>query len=202
MMDRRYQVFLSSTYKDLIEERSEAIQALLELDCMPSGMELFPAANDTQWKWIQQVIDESDYYIVIIGGRYGTIHKERQISYTEMEYRYAIETGKPTLAFLHQDLTSLPLSKSETVQKNKRKLNEFRELCERQLCKYWSNPQDLAAKISRSLTQLIRRQPAVGWIKADQISHQQRDELIRLKQENIELKEKLRELTGSVSGVF
>jgi hypothetical protein len=60
-MDKRYQVFVSSTYVDLIPERNEVMQALLELKCMPAGMELFPAANETQWNWIKKVIDESDY---------------------------------------------------------------------------------------------------------------------------------------------
>lgn len=101
-MDKRYQVFVSSTYTDLHEERAEVMQALLELDCMPSGMELFPAANEEQWEWIKKVIDESDYYLVILGGRYGSISKKTGYSYTEMEYRYAVETGKPVIGFLHE----------------------------------------------------------------------------------------------------
>lgn len=48
-LERRFQVFVSSTYLDLREARGEVMQALLELDCMPAGMELFPAANDDQW---------------------------------------------------------------------------------------------------------------------------------------------------------
>lgn len=47
-MDKRYQVFISSTYADLQDERQEVIQALLELDCIPAGMELFPAASEDQ----------------------------------------------------------------------------------------------------------------------------------------------------------
>jgi hypothetical protein len=35
------------------------MQALLELDCIPSGMELFPAAAETQWSLIQRVIGEA-----------------------------------------------------------------------------------------------------------------------------------------------
>lgn len=93
-IDKRYQVFVSSTYKDLQEERQEIMQALLELDCIPSGMELFPAANDDQWTLTKKVIDDSDYYIVIIAGRYGSVGPEGY-SYTEMEYRYALETKKP-----------------------------------------------------------------------------------------------------------
>jgi len=53
-MDKRYQVFVSSTYADLQEERQEVMQALLELDCIPAGMELFPAANEDQWTLIRR----------------------------------------------------------------------------------------------------------------------------------------------------
>lgn len=58
-MDKRYQVFVSSTYADLQDERQEVMQALLELDCIPAGMELFPAANEDQWTLIKKVIDDS-----------------------------------------------------------------------------------------------------------------------------------------------
>ena len=47
-MDKRYQVFICSTFKDLQEERHEVMQVLLGLDCIPSGMELFLATNETQ----------------------------------------------------------------------------------------------------------------------------------------------------------
>ena len=57
-MDKRYQVFVSSTYADLKEERSKVIQALMEMDCIPAGMELFPAADEEQWAFIQKVIDD------------------------------------------------------------------------------------------------------------------------------------------------
>ena len=65
-MEIKYQVFVSSTYKDLLEERQEVIQALLELDCIPVGMELFPATDDDQWTLIKRLIDDCDYYILII----------------------------------------------------------------------------------------------------------------------------------------
>ena len=68
--DKRYQVFVSSTYDDLQDERKEVMQALLELDCIPAGMELFPASSEDQWSLIKRVIDDCDYYILIIGGRY------------------------------------------------------------------------------------------------------------------------------------
>lgn len=45
-MDKRYQVFISSTYVDLQEERQSVLQTLMEMDCIPAGMELFPAADE------------------------------------------------------------------------------------------------------------------------------------------------------------
>ena len=73
IMDKKHQVFVSSTYEDLQVERQEVMHVLLELGCIPSGMELFPAANDSQWELIKGVIDDCDYYVVIIAGRYGSI---------------------------------------------------------------------------------------------------------------------------------
>src|ERR1043166_3605727 len=99
-MDKRYQVFVSSTYEDLKEERQEVIQALLELDCIPSGMELFPAASEDQWTLIKRVIDDCDYYLVIVGGRYGSVGPDKK-SFTQMEYEYAVSRNKPVIAFLH-----------------------------------------------------------------------------------------------------
>ena len=71
-MDKRYQVFVSSTYADLKEERRAVIQTVVELDCIPAGMELFPAADEEQLAFIKRVIDDCDYYLLIIGGRYGS----------------------------------------------------------------------------------------------------------------------------------
>ena len=62
----KYQVFVSSTYVDLIEERKEITQAILEANCIPAGMELFPASNKSQWDFIKKVIYDSDFYLVIL----------------------------------------------------------------------------------------------------------------------------------------
>lgn len=191
-MDKRYQVFVSSTYVDLVEERAEVMQALLELDCMPSGMELFPAANEEQWEWIKKVIDESDYYLVIIGGRYGTVSRKTGLSYTEMEYRYAIDIGKPVIGFLHKAPEKIESGKTEKAHESIQKLDDFRELVASKLCKYWSSPADLGAKASRSITQLIKHQPAVGWVKTNSISETSSKDLLGLIKRNEELEEKLR----------
>ena len=81
-MEKRYQVFVSSTFADLKEERRRVMQALMEMDCIPAGMELFPAADEEQWVFIRRVIDDCDYYLLIVGGRYGSVTPEG-VSYAE-----------------------------------------------------------------------------------------------------------------------
>lgn len=130
MIDKRYQVFVSSTFTDLIPERQEITQALLELDCIPAGMELFPAANEDQWTLIKKVIDDCDYYLVIIAGKYGSIGPDG-ISYTEMEYRYALLKNKPIIAFLHKDIGRIAALNVEEKQENEIKLENFRELAKK-----------------------------------------------------------------------
>lgn len=186
-MDKRYQVFVSSTYEDLQAERQEVMHALLELDCIPAGMELFPAADEEQWSLIKKVIDDCDYYIVIIGGRYGSVGPDG-ISYTEMEYRYALEKEKPIIAFLHKDPDTLIAKKTEKKPESQKLLVEFRKLAEQKMCKYWLNSQELGSVVSRSLIKLIKTNPAVGWVKADILPD------IETTKELLELRKKVDEL--------
>lgn len=164
-MDKRYQVFVSSTYEDLREERQQVMQALLELDCIPAGMELFPASDDDQWTLIKRVIDDCDYYLVISAGRYGS-SGPGGIGYTEMEYDYAIEVGKPVIAFLHEDVGKLPMELCEDDPEQRKKLEAFREKAKTKVARFWTSPDDLAGKISRSVAQLKKTHPAEGWVKA------------------------------------
>jgi len=145
-MEKRYQVFVSSTYADLREERQEVIQALLELDCIPAGMELFPAADDDQWTLIRKVIDDCDYYIVIVAGRYGSRGPGGK-SYTQMEYEYAIEKGKPVIAFLHENPGKIPSDRTENTEEGKAALEAFRQLTKKKACKFWSSQKELGSVV-------------------------------------------------------
>src|SRR5436309_2008295 len=106
-MDKRYQVFVSSTYTDLRVERQHVSHALLSIGCIPTGMELFPASNENQLTFIKKVIADCDYFLLILAGRYGSV-AEDGISYTEKEFDYASRRGMPIIAFLHRNPVSLP----------------------------------------------------------------------------------------------
>jgi hypothetical protein len=187
-MERKYQVFVSSTYQDLTDERQEVIQALLELDCIPVGMELFPAADDDQWTLIKRLIDDCDYYILIIGGRYGSLNKEG-LSYTQMEYEYALVKEIPIISFLHKNPEIIATGKSEKDPDSTKKLNEFRDLAQKKMCRYWDNAIDLGSQVSRSLVKLIKDKPRDGWVKASLLPSQEvTKEILELKNENELLK--------------
>ncbi len=190
-MEKRYQVFVSSTFRDLELERQEVMHALLELDCIPAGMELFPAANETQWNLIKKVIDDCDYYLLILGGRYGSIGPEG-VSYTEMEYRYALATRKPTIAFLHRSPRKIIADNSESSLEGKERLQAFRTAVEKKLCKHWETPQELGSVVSRSLIQLIKSTPAVGWVRANELADREATmELLQLRRKVDELQAEL-----------
>ena len=90
MLNKRYQIFISSTYEDLIDIRKKATEEILKMGHIPIGMELFNPDDAEQWKQIKQFIDSSDYYIIIVGNKYGSLTK-KGISYTEKEYNYALK---------------------------------------------------------------------------------------------------------------
>ncbi|WP_261935755.1 DUF4062 domain-containing protein [Sphingomonas bisphenolicum] len=163
----RHQVFVSSTFTDLIEERTEVIQALWELDCIPTGMEAFVASNESQWEVIRKVIDECDYYVLIIGGRYGSVTDDG-VSYTEKEYRYAKKIGLPVLAFVHGNPETIPAGKTEKVEANRLKLEAFRTavMAEHPI-RSWSSASELGGLVSRSLVREIKVNPRPGWIRND-----------------------------------
>lgn len=164
-MEKRYQVFVSSTYTDLKDARREVVQALLQMNCIPAGMELFPAADEEQLQFIQRVIDDCDYYILILAGRYGSVDEEG-ISYTEREFDYAVKQGVPVLAFVHSNPASLPDEQRESEQEMITRHVVFRTKVQTgRVVKEWMNPSELPGLVALSLPHTIRAKPRPGWIR-------------------------------------
>jgi hypothetical protein len=193
MGDTRYQVFVSSTFSDLKEERARVSQALMEMNCIPAGMELFPATDEEQFSFIRTVIDESDYYVLIIGGRYGSVTSEG-ISYTEKEYDYAISRGMEICAFIHSAPETIPSGKTDLNQDLRAALDRFKtRVSSGRLVKYWDDPKDLPGKVVISLNSAIRRKPAIGWIRGNREAPPEAlNEIMTLREENAKLKQSLR----------
>ena len=112
---KKYQVFISSTYEDLKEERAAVSKTLLDLGCIPIGMEQFPASGMSQMEYIVKILVTCDYYILILAGRYGSIDPTDGIGYTEKEYDYAVTNGIPVMSFIIDDIGKLPIEKCEEI---------------------------------------------------------------------------------------
>lgn len=193
-MEKRYQVFISSTYEDLKEERKEIIEQLLNAKYIPAGMEMFAASNEEQFKYIKKIIDNCDYYVLILGARYGSVNAKSEKSFTEMEYDYAIEKGIPVLAFVHRDPENIIADKRE--KDNPKLFSQFRDkvLKNSKMSKMWSNKGELISNVIISLVQIADEFPRNGWVRDEQNTtellaqiNQLRLENEALKNENIEL---------------
>jgi Domain of unknown function (DUF4062) len=195
-MDKRFQVFVSSTFDDLRDERRQVINTLMGMDCIPAGMELFPASDEEQLQFIKRIIDDCDYYIVIVGGRYGTL-TSNGLSYTEREYDYAVERGIPVLAFL-QNPSDIPPGTAGGDGSGVL-LSAFREKLTRgRIAKVWSTASELAGVVAVSLGKTIRAYPAVGWVRANQVaSSDVLTELNEVRKRNEELTRTVAELSAA-----
>lgn len=148
-------IFVSSTFEDLTEARKKVFEAILGLGCRPVGMEGFGAADLQPWEKIKREIDEADCCVLVMAGRYGSVD-ENGVSYTEKEYRYAVERGKPVLIFLHKDIESLPGRSLEKDPELRAKLQSFRKLCLQRQCSFWETEGGLEAQVTRSLAKFIQ----------------------------------------------
>jgi len=159
---KRYQVFVSSTFEDLKEERQKVIQAILKAGCIPVGMEYFPAADEEQFSYIKRVIDSSDYCVLLVGGRYGTRAPDK-ISYTEKEYAYAKKRGLKVIALLGSPRAGRP----RQSPKDMKSLEAFRKkLLGSRLVERWNTIDQLEGMVSRNLDEAIKQYPARGWTRA------------------------------------
>jgi len=190
MEEKKYQIFVSSTYKDLVKAREKVIKTILTLYHFPVGMEMFSADDAEQWEIIKETINISDYYIVIIGHKYGSETAEG-LSFTEKEYDYAKEQKIPVLAFIRKrDVATKPEERDDDQDKIS-KLNDFIDKATKnKMCDFWENEDELAKQVAVALFKFTRKTPRIGWIRADMaMSPEVSEELTKLSRENRELRE-------------
>ena len=189
MNNKKYQVFISSTYADLMEERKKILDVLFIADCIPAGMEAFVATDIEQFEVIKKVIDLCDYYVLIIGRRYGSIHPDTGKSYTEMEYDYAIEQGIPVLVFAIDDNMGLAPGKIETDEDKAEKLKNFRaRALKNRLASIWNSTEDLTGKLAISIMKAKAEIKRPGWQRAVDFDEASlRREIMELKSANEQL---------------
>lgn len=197
MREKKLQVFVSSTYTDLIEERQAAVEAILSSGNIPAGMELFAAGDESQMTVIKRWIDESDIYLLILGGRYGAIEKNSGKSYTQLEYEYALEQKKPLFAVVITDkgldVKIEKLKKDALEQEVPQKLKEFRQVVLSNISRFWDDKKDIKIAIHETLADFGYRKELIGWIRADKAidAGPLAEQIAALVKENNELRARL-----------
>ncbi|MEX3007308.1 DUF4062 domain-containing protein [Hoeflea sp. TYP-13] len=167
MQDKRFSVFISSTFEDLREERQAVQDAVLSAGDFPVQMESFPAADEDQFEFIKTLIDKCDYYVLIVAGRYGT-PADDGVSYTEKEYYYAKSRNIAVLVMLHGDPGSIPAAKTETTDDGKKRLAKFvEEVSTGRLRKTWITTGDLKHAVRDALDNAKATRPSIGWVRGD-----------------------------------
>ncbi|HEU4881175.1 MAG TPA: DUF4062 domain-containing protein, partial [Longimicrobium sp.] len=202
---KKLQVFVSSTYTDLRDERQAAVEAILSAGHIPAGMELFTAGDQSQMDVIRRWIDESDVFLLILGGRYGSIEPRTKKSYIHLEYEYATEQGKPLFAVVLDeaalDKRVRKAGKSAIEIDNPEKLRDFRKIVLSKVIRFWSDLRDIKLAIHEKMSEFNRRSDLIGWIPGDQAVSAGliAEELARVTKENGELRRQLAHATMSVT---
>ena len=199
IMKKKLQVFISSTYKDLQDERQAAVEAVLSTNNIPAGMELFKAGNNSQWETIKRWINDSDVYMLILGGRYGSIEPTSKKSYTHLEYEYAISQNIPVFAtvlsdnFLADKVKNGQNADDIYEHDNKALYEEFKELVMSKMVKPVDDCKDIKLAIHESISELKDEYDFEGWTRgvSDSTYRNLVEQNSKLVQENKELKEQL-----------
>ena len=176
---KKYQIFISSTYTDLQRERQAVFNAIMQIHQFPIGMEYFTASDDNQWNVIQELIDCSDYYVLIIGKRYGSLIENGEyigISYTHREFEYALSKGIPILAFIKSDEACFEGKSFETDSEKMRKLIDFTEEVKKgRLVKWFKTPGELSLQVIAALNNSFQKNDRPGWIRGDKNNLEEHD---------------------------
>jgi hypothetical protein len=172
------------------EERQASVEAILKSGNIPAGMELFTAGNESQLQTIMRWIDESDIYLLLLGGRYGSVEPSSGLGYTEVEYDYAVSQKKPYFAVVITesglDKKIASLGKDAIEQVEGKKLKEFRDKVLSNISSFYNEPKEIKLAIHETLQEFRDRYNFSGWI-----SGKDSEKLEILMNENRELRLKL-----------
>lgn len=172
-MTKKYQIFISSTFTDMVEERQAAVEAILKAGHIPAGMELFTAGSGPQLEVIKEWIDDSDIYMLLLGGRYGSIEPTTGLSYTELEFRHAKEQSKPIFSVVIRDAALEAKVKNHglaAVEKNEpQKLKAFKDRVTSEMCEFYSDTKDIKLAVHAAVPAIEKKSKPQGWVRAGSV---------------------------------
>lgn len=151
------QIFISSTYKDLIPHREIIWDMLLSLDLNISGMEKFGARPEKPLETCLKEVEESDIFIGIIGMRYGSVDTKTGKSFTQLEYEKAVDLGLEVLVYMIDEKNALIRADSIDPE-NHIKLKDFKStLSNSHTIDHFISEKDLVSKLKTKLVDSHKR---------------------------------------------
>ncbi|HKZ40073.1 MAG TPA: DUF4062 domain-containing protein, partial [Candidatus Hodarchaeales archaeon] len=149
-------VFISSTYKDLIDYRTAAIEAVEGTSYQAVKMEVFGARSNEPIKACLEEIEQSDLFIGIYAHRYGYVSDGSEISITEMEYLHAKTLGRPIYCFVVDEENQPWLPKWIEEDPGKSKLKAFKGRIQTDhIVAFFTTPDDLGMKVANALSPYV-----------------------------------------------
>lgn len=167
MSDKKiYSAFISSAFQSLRDERNQVIDSLLDFRILPIGMEHFTVSTSGEFSDIEELIDDSDFFVMLLGKTYGSCDKNG-VSWTEREYRYAVLKKKPIIAIICDEL-------AENLRKNATELTED-QLKQINFCKSIEYAREVSSEFSIKtiVSQFFNTHTfskCVGWTRIEDIS--------------------------------
>ncbi|MGG4217166.1 DUF4062 domain-containing protein [Paenibacillus jamilae] len=187
-MRRKLQIYISSTFNDLIEERHTAVEAILQAGHIPAGIEQF--FKESPMKIRKRWIDESDVYLLILGGFYGLTLPDESKSYTHWEYEYAGEAGKPRFAFVVTDEALRQKPYDFAAIEHYQKFQKFKQSVMEHIPIYYvEDVRHIKMVLRDQLSEYAARNDLYGWVSGKDVPDVQ-----KLLEENARLKEELEKM--------
>lgn len=153
-------VFVSSTFTDMLPYRDAIRSAIDRANCKAVGMERFAAASVPSLEKCLEELKSCQIYVCAIGMRYGSIEKDSQMSYTQLEFNYAKHVGMPILAFLMDGKKAVLHEGDYDTGDSAERLKEFKEeiMNSSITCDFFASAEDLETKVLQSLNNEIKRE--------------------------------------------
>lgn len=184
MLDKRYQVFISTSGSDMQPERVVLAQTLVGMGFFSWGLENRTPISTT---FARRQIDDCDYVVILLGSMYGE-QSVSGVGYMQLEYIYAATKQKPIIVFMHENPETRDLSLQDAKPELKEKFKEFRQQLQQEVDQIFTyrTLRDLELAVRLNMSQILERYPVVGWVRPQNTQTLQ-DEIDRLKSKNIQL---------------
>ena len=198
MLDTRYQIFISTSGRDMQPERMVLSQTLVGMGFFAWGLEHRTPLTTTL---ARRQIDECDYVILLLGSQYGE-QSISGVSYLSLEYEYALSQAKPIIVFMHEQPENREIDLQETHPQLKDKFLAFRKklLHEAEHIFYFKTPRELELAVRLNIPLMVEQHMGQGWVPAHQ-AQQLQDEIRLLKSKISQLEQRLTEPSTQLNEV-